>query len=125
MVGQGSERDRMRAKYLSNGRRREPTEISEVIGSLIERAAGQIDVRQGELVERWKDIAPGDWCEVATPIGIRDRTLLVEVASGTAASLLKYQEHELIEVISEAFGEELVTSVRLRVSRSEKRGKGV
>jgi predicted nucleic acid-binding Zn ribbon protein len=107
----------MRAKYLSYGKRREPTEISEVLGTLIERASGRIDVRQGELLERWKDVVPGDWAEVGTPIGIRDRTLLVEVANGTAASLLKYQVQQLIGVISEAFGEELVTSVKLRVSR--------
>jgi len=107
----------MRAKYLSYGERREPAEISDVLGTLIERVAGEIDVRQGELLERWNELAPGDWPEVATPIGIRDQTLLVEVASGTAASLLKYQIHQLISVIREAFGEELVTAVRLRVSR--------
>lgn len=117
MVGEGRERVWMRAKYLRYGKRREPTEISEVLGTLIERASGRIDVRQGELLERWRDVAPGDWSEVATPIGIRDRTLLVEVASGTAASLLKYQVQQLIGAITEAFGEELVTSVRLRVSR--------
>lgn len=115
----------MRAKYLGYGKREEPTEISEVLGTLIERASGRIDVRQGELIEHWKEIAPGDWSDVAIPIGIRDRTLLVEVASGTAASLLKYQIHQLIGVISEAFGEELVTAVRLRVSREEKHRKGV
>lgn len=107
----------MRAKYLSYGERREPTEISEVLGTLIEQASGRIDVRQGELIERWKDIAPGEWSEVATPIGIRDQTLLVEVANGTAGSLLKYQMHQLIGAIRDAFGEDLVTSVNIRVSR--------
>jgi predicted nucleic acid-binding Zn ribbon protein len=106
----------MRAKYLSYGKRREPTEISDVLGVLVERASGQIDVRQGELIERWKIIAPGDWPEVSTPIGIRGQTLLVEVASGTAASLLKYQTHQLVGAIRDAFGEDLVTSVKLRVS---------
>ncbi len=125
MVGEGRERVGMRAKYLSYGKRREPTEISDVLGVLVERASGQIDVRQGELIERWKIIAPGDWPEVSTPIGIRGQTLLVEVASGTAASLLKYQTHQLVGAIRDAFGEGLVTSVKLRVSSEEKRGKGL
>ena len=108
----------MRAKYLSYGKRREPTEISDVLGRVIEEASVNIDVRQGNLIERWGEVVPGDWAEVATPIGIREDTLLVEVENGTAASLLKYQIQRLIEAISEEFGDDLVTAVKLRVSRS-------
>jgi len=107
----------MRAKYLSNGERRSPMEISEVLGTLIERAAGKIDVRQGELISSWNEVAPGDWPDQSVPIGIRDQTLLVEIANGTAGSLLKYQTQQLLDAIRSAFGDDLVTSVRLRVSR--------
>ncbi len=108
----------MRAKYLSYGNRREPTEISDVLGKVIEKASVNIDVRQGDLIERWTEVVPGDWAEVATPIGVRDRTLLVEVENGTAASLLKYQIERLIEAVSKVYGDDLVTAVKLRVSRS-------
>lgn len=108
----------MRAKYLRNGNRREPKEISEVLGSVIERASVNIDVRQGALIERWKEVVPGDWIDVAKPIGIRDRVLLVEVDNGTGGSLLKYQMQPLIDAISLEFGEDLVTSVKLQISRS-------
>jgi len=37
-----------RAKYLSYGERREPKEISDVLGSVIESASVNIDVRQVE-----------------------------------------------------------------------------
>lgn len=107
----------MRAKYLNQGDRREPKEISEVLGSLIEKASGQIDVRQADLVRRWAEIAPPDWGNVSTPIGIVDKVLLVEAESGTAASLLKYQIHQLLGAIRDAFGEDLVVSVKLRVSQ--------
>jgi hypothetical protein len=107
----------MRAKYLSNDERRQPVEISEVLGAVIESASGRIDVRQGDLVDRWKEIAPGDWHDVAKPIGIRDQTLLVEVENGTTGSLLKYQTNQLIGAIHDALGEDLVTSVKIRVSR--------
>ncbi len=108
----------MRAKYLRYGNRREPTEISDVLGSVIEKASVSIDVRQGALIERWVEVVPDDWAEVATPIGVRDNTLLVEVENGTAATLLKYQIQALVGAISEEFGDDLVTSVKLRVSRS-------
>ncbi|MEE8485370.1 MAG: DUF721 domain-containing protein [Acidimicrobiia bacterium] len=107
----------MRAKYLSYEKKNDPTEISEVLGRLIEKASVRIDVRQGELIQRWSEIAPSDWSEVATPIGIRERTLLVEVQSGTAASLLKYQKQQLLGAIVDAFGNDLVSAVRIRVSR--------
>jgi predicted nucleic acid-binding Zn ribbon protein len=107
-----------RAKYLKYGRRSEPKEISDVLGAIIERASGSIDVRQGELIERWDDVVPGDWADVATPIGIKEQSLLVEVENGSAASLLKYQTQQLIGAITEEFGDDLVTSVRLRISRS-------
>jgi len=89
-----------------------------VLGSVIESASVNIDVRQGELIGRWREVAPGDWVDVAIPVGIRDQTLLVEVGSGTAGSLLKYQTQQLIDAISEEFGEDLVTSVRLQIPRS-------
>ena len=107
-----------RAKYLSYGNKREPKEISDVLGSVIERASVNIDVRQGELVRRWDEVAPGDWMDVARPVGIREQTLLVEVGSGTAGSLLRYQTQQLIDAISKEFGDDLVTSVRLQIPRS-------
>jgi len=108
----------MRAKYLGYGKRREPEEISDVLGAIIERASVNIDVRQGDLIGRWRGVVPGDWVDVATPIGIRDKILLVEVENGTAGSLLKYQTQQLIDVIVQEFGTDLVTSVRLQVQRS-------
>lgn len=105
------------AKYLSYGRRREPEEISNVLGSIIERASGSIDIRQGELMEQWADVVPGDWKSVARPIGIREESLLVEVENGTAGSLLKYQTQQLVDAITKEFGSGLVSSVRLRISR--------
>lgn len=107
-----------RAKYLGYGNRRQPEEISEVLGAVIERVSVNIDVRQGDLIARWAEVAPGDWVRVATPIGIRDLTLLVEVADGTGGSLLKYQIQALIDAISTEYGDDLVTSIKLRVTRT-------
>jgi len=117
LVGERRERVVTRAKYISYGERRDPQEISKVLGSLIERASLRIDIRQGELVKRWAEIVPHDWVEAATPIGIKEQILLVEVPTGTAGSLLKYQTGQLMDAIADTFGDDLVTAVRLRVTR--------
>ena len=87
----------MRAKYLGDGERRQPEEISRVIGSIIEHSQVDVDIRQGDLVAEWGDIAPGDWAR-GTPIGVRDGTLLVTVRDGATASLLRYQHQALLAV---------------------------
>lgn len=106
-----------RAKYLSYEKTNEPTEINDILGTLIERASVRIDVRQGDLVTRWREVVPGDWVDAATPIGISDHVLLVEVPSGTAGSLLRYQTEPLLDAIAQVYGADLVTAVRLRVTR--------
>jgi len=80
----------MRAKYLTNGPKKQLTEISEVLGTVIEGAAAGVDVRQAEMIDTWSSFAPGDWRD-GEPIGVRDGVLLVAVPDGTIGSLLRYQ----------------------------------
>lgn len=107
----------MRAKYLGNGDKKQPQEISDVIAKVIEGATVSVDLRHGEIVESWGSIAPGDWLH-GTPIGVRDTTLLVAVPDGATGSLLTYQTKALIDALDEHFGAGLVTTVRLKVDRS-------
>jgi predicted nucleic acid-binding Zn ribbon protein len=108
----------MRAKYLGDGERRQPEEISRVIGSIIEHSQVDVDIRQGDLVAEWGDIAPGDWAR-GTPIGVRDGTLLVTVRDGATASLLRYQHQALLDAIAASHGSDLVRGVRVRVERPQ------
>ncbi len=105
-----------RAKYLNTNPTKQPQEISDVLGRVIEGAAVGVDVRQSDMVARWATFAPGDW-PIGTPIGVRDCTLLVEVADGSSASRLRYQTAQLLTAISEEFGDGLVRSVRVKISR--------
>lgn len=116
MVGERWKGPLMRAKYINTNPRREPQEISDVLGRVIEGAAVGVDVRQADLVARWHGFAPGDW-PAGVPIGVREEVLLVEVPDGSVASLLRYQTASLLDAISDEFGEGLVRSVRLRISR--------
>ena len=106
----------MRAKYLQTGNKRQPKEISEILGRVIESAAVGVDVRQAELIQGWEDIVPPDWA-LATPVGVRNEVLLVEVGDGATAALLRYQREPLMGAIAEAFGPGLIRSVRITVSR--------
>jgi hypothetical protein len=80
-------------------------------------APGALD----RLLDDWAELAGGAWAERATPVGLRDGELLVEVADGTTASLLKYQAADLLERLEQGLGARLVDTVRLRV-RSPKKG---
>lgn len=111
----------MRAKYLGNGDRREPAEISEVIGSIIEGTTVHVDIRHGRVVEEWDRVAGDDW-RLATPVGVRDGILLVTVPDGATASLVRYQVRPLLAAISAEFGDGLVTGVRIRVDRQRSAG---
>lgn len=108
---------KMRAKYLQGTPRSQPEEISNVIGSIIENTAVDVDMRHGALVDEWASFAPGDWL-LGTPVGVREKTLLVVVPDGATASLLRYQTRPLMDAISQRYGGSVIASVRMSVDPS-------
>jgi len=106
----------MRAKYFRTGNKKQPKEISEILGRVIEIAAAGVDVRQAEMVARWDQFVPGDWV-LATPVGVREEVLLVEATDGSAAAVLRYQTDPLLRAIADEFGSGLVRSVRVTIAR--------
>jgi predicted nucleic acid-binding Zn ribbon protein len=80
-----------------------------------------VDIRHGELVDEWLDIVPDDWT-FATPIGVKDGTLLVTVPDGATASLLRFQIRSLLDLCEARFGAGVITDVRMRVERQPKPG---
>lgn len=67
------------------------------------------------LVEDWPALAGEPWASRSRPAGLHHGELVVEVADGTSASLLRYEIDRLIEHLAEALGARLVDSVRLRL----------
>ena len=72
------------------------------------------------LLNQWPEVAGGVWAERAVPVGVRAGELLVEVADGSTASLLRYQVDSLLERLEQALGARLVGSVRFRVASPKK-----
>lgn len=108
----------MRAKYYQEDPRRQPEEITDILGAIIERVGTGADRRAGDLVEEWDHIVPERWRELSQPVGIRGQVLLVEVPTGAEASVLRHDTAVLLDAIAERFGTTLVTAVKVRVSRS-------
>ncbi|GMQ85487.1 MAG: hypothetical protein BMS9Abin07_1053 [Acidimicrobiia bacterium] len=107
----------MRAKYYRPEEPdREPEEITDVLGSIIARVGSGASLDAGTLVAEWRDIAPERWRDRAHPVGVRGRVLLVEVRSGTDATVLRHDAAELLRRISLRFGDELIDDVKLRVA---------
>ena len=53
------------------------------------------------LLDDWARVAGEPWAERAVPVGLHRGELVVEVADGTTASLLKYQVNGLLERLEE------------------------
>lgn len=112
----------MRARYYTgDDDRREPSPITEVLGTIIERVAAA--PAAGAIVEEWSQVAPERWIESGRPVGIRRGVLLVEVSTGADATLLRHDTARLLARISERFGEGIVEAVRVRVSPRASGGK--
>lgn len=110
-----------RAKYLSSGDgRREPVEITELLGRFLEGVGSGAGMDAAHLFKDWAEVAGERWETRARPVGIRSGILLVEVDRGGDASLLKFDVPALITRIAARFGPDLVTGVRFRVATIRK-----
>jgi predicted nucleic acid-binding Zn ribbon protein len=114
----------MRANYYSGeGKRAQPKEIDDLLGSIIARAGASADLGVSRLVSSWDDVVSERWRGCSRPIGVREQTLLVEVPTGADASILRYDTADLMRRISKRFGPDLVRAVRFRVEGDARGGK--
>ncbi len=122
----GWEGEMVRAKYYSGEEpRRDPEEITEVLGSIIERVGSGAGPAGATLVAEWDAIAPERWKAEGRPVGIRRGVLLVEVSSGASATVLRHDTAALLSRVRERLGDGVVEAVRVRVSPSSTRGKNL
>ena len=72
------------------------------------------------LFDDWERIAGEPWASRSEPIGVKDGELVVEVADGAVATLLRYQSGGLVQRLADALGAPLVQRVTVRVARTKK-----
>lgn len=67
------------------------------------------------LVEEWDELVGEPFAAMTRPAGFADGELVVEVADGTAASLLKYRAGTLLDRLRTALGDGTVERIKIRV----------
>jgi predicted nucleic acid-binding Zn ribbon protein len=89
--------------------------VGDGLEAVLRRLGMPAPLHLGRLVEEWAVLAGEPWASRATPVGLRDGELVVEVGHGTDATLLKYQVGDLLERLQRGLGAPLVQAVRIRV----------
>jgi predicted nucleic acid-binding Zn ribbon protein len=93
----------------------------EHIGPGVDEMLGRLGIPAlpdlADVVERWSEVAGEPWASRSRPVGLEGTVLLVEVADGTTATLLRYQTGPLLERLADRVGGPLVSGVRIRVAR--------
>ncbi|MBM3695125.1 MAG: DUF721 domain-containing protein [Actinobacteria bacterium] len=95
-------------------------QIGEGLEAVLRRLGLPAPGSADRLVDDWAQLAGEPWAGHAVPVRLHRGELLLEVADGAAASLLRYQVGALLERLEEALGARLADRVRLRV-RNEKK----
>jgi hypothetical protein len=72
------------------------------------------------LTGEWAALAGEPWGSRAEPVALQRGELLVEVADGATASLLRYQVPGLVDRLEGALGARLVDTVKIRLRGSRK-----
>lgn len=72
------------------------------------------------LVDEWDELAGEPFSTMAIPAGFDDGELLLEVADGSAASLMKYRAGALLDRLRESLGDGIVDRIRIRVGKPKK-----
>ena len=72
------------------------------------------------LVEEWPELAGEPWGSVSHPVGFTGGALVIAVADGAHASLLRYHAAALVERLGDRLGAGVVESVRIRVESPKK-----
>jgi hypothetical protein len=100
------------------------TELQPIRGPLGEalQGLGLGDPGQAvRLAEEWEEISGKEWGAHSRPVSLWKGELVVEADSGGVAGLLRYATGELLRKIDDRLGAGVVTTMRIRVARHEKR----
>jgi hypothetical protein len=96
----------------------------ERVGENLDGVLRRLGLPTADAVQRltrdWGTLAGEPWASRARPVGLQRGELVVEVADGTTASLLKYQCGALLDRLEAGLGGRLVDAVRIRLATGKK-----
>jgi len=94
------------------------------IGEDLDAVLRRLGLPAADAVQRlmgdWATLAGEPWASRARPVGLHRGELVLEVADGTTASLLKYQCEALLKRLEQGLGARLVDAVRIRLTAAKK-----
>jgi len=95
----------------------EPSQLGELLEGLLAGMGVARPIDAAELVGRWDALAGDPFAGRSRPVHLHDGELVVEVADGATATLLRYHEPDLVARLAAELGQGLVSSIRTRVVR--------
>ena len=96
---------------------RDPKPIGELLDTLMKRYRLADPDTWTRLRAEWESIVGQPWSGQSVPLSLQNRELVVEALSAGAVSMLRYGIVSLLERLTEEFGREVVTSVRVVAPR--------
>lgn len=94
-------------------RQREPVTLSDVLGRLATDRGWHDRLRDGQVHQRWVEIAGEDLAAHTEPVRLHGGVLVVRVASGAWAEQLRYLTPRLLERARQVLGAERVRRVQV------------
>lgn len=89
--------------------------IAELLGPFLDRMGMTRPDVLRRLVKEWPEMVGEPWASRSRPSALSRGELIVGVATGADASLLRYRTGELLEILDRELGESAVETIRIRV----------
>lgn len=89
--------------------------LSDLLGPMLERLGMSRPDVLNRIVSDWAEVACEPWVSRSKPLTLSRGELIVAVASGTDASLLRYRTGELLAALDRSLGGSMVETVRIKV----------
>lgn len=106
---------------MSDRRRRGLEPLSTGLDDILSKLGLPPDLGMASMVEEWPEVAGEPFGSLSRPAGYSGGELILSVADGSSATLLRYRITELIERLDRQYGKGRVTSIRI-VVRGSKNG---
>lgn len=86
----------------------QPQGIGRILDALKESGELGKSFKEAAIWEHWPDIAGTHLMPYGRPLGIRDKTLVIEVVNAVWMHKFSYRKSEIVERVNEMFGPDLV-----------------